>query len=372
MRWRTIMENKKNSKYCPDIAIPPGDTLLEVIESMNLTQADLAERMNRPKKTINEIIKGKAAITPETAIQLERVLNVPARFWNNLEMNYQEDLARIAEKEHLAEKISWLENFPIKKMIKLKLIEDVKDKYLLLENLLSFFGVASIEAWERNWNKNICTSFSFRKSTKCKMDSFALAAWLRAGEVIAQEIKINKFNKKAFLDSIPKIRELTITEPSIFVPEIKKICSACGVVVLFIPELPNMPVHGLTRWVSSEKVIVQLSLRYKTDDQLWFSFFHEAGHILKHGKRDFIYGDFSYQDEEAWETEANQFALECLLSKDAYRYFVSKGNFSAAAVKEFAASQRIAPGIVVGRLQHDKHIEFSNLNNLKSKFEWVS
>ena len=54
--------------------------------------AELAESTGRPRKTINEIIAGKAEITAETALQLERVLGIPASFWNNLERNYQESL----------------------------------------------------------------------------------------------------------------------------------------------------------------------------------------------------------------------------------------------------------------------------------------
>ena len=74
-----------------------------------MTQAELAERTGRPKKTINEIIMGKAAITSETALQLERVLGVPASFWNNLESNYQERLARLKEENYLKKHANWLE-----------------------------------------------------------------------------------------------------------------------------------------------------------------------------------------------------------------------------------------------------------------------
>lgn len=107
---------EKRNKYSPDIAIPPGVTLLEVLEELGMTQAELAERTARPTKTINEIIKGKAAITPETALQLETVLKVPARFWNNLEMNYRETLARIEEREVLQEQLEWLKGVPVNSM----------------------------------------------------------------------------------------------------------------------------------------------------------------------------------------------------------------------------------------------------------------
>src|SRR5689334_16645832 len=95
--------------FVPDYAIPPGETVLEVMESLGLTQSELAERTGRPKKTINEIIKGKAAITHETALQFERVLGVPAGFWSNLENAYQAALARISERERLEKQTQLLE-----------------------------------------------------------------------------------------------------------------------------------------------------------------------------------------------------------------------------------------------------------------------
>lgn len=85
------------NQYVPDEVSPPGETLSEVLAEHGITQADLAERTGRPRKTIDEIIKGKAAITPETAIQLERVLGVPATFWNRRERQYREHLAKREE-----------------------------------------------------------------------------------------------------------------------------------------------------------------------------------------------------------------------------------------------------------------------------------
>ena len=75
------MIDLRRNEYRPSEVSPPGDTLKEILDDRGLTQAELAERMGRPKKTINEIIKGKAAITPETALQLELVLGIPASFW---------------------------------------------------------------------------------------------------------------------------------------------------------------------------------------------------------------------------------------------------------------------------------------------------
>ena len=153
------MDNNKTNQYIASIAIPPGETLLEVIESMGMTQKELATRMGRPIKTINEIIKGKAAITPETASQLERVLGVKASFWSNLETNYRATLYRLEEADKLAKEEAWAKKFPLKKMKEYGWIpNDYKNN---VKNILSFFGVASPEAWNNVLARcSVCVSLS--------------------------------------------------------------------------------------------------------------------------------------------------------------------------------------------------------------------
>lgn len=367
---------KKENRFCPDVAIPPGVTLIETLEEIGMTQAEFAERTGRPKKTINEIIKGKVAITPETALQFERVLNVPARFWNNLELNYRETLARIEEKEALKEQVGLIKALPIKNMIGYKWIREFNDTVQQLEEVLAFFGVASVRGWEKTWDRKLCSSFYFRKSEKFALDKVALSAWLRQGQIEANKINCNSYDAKKFEAILPEARSLTVEDPEVFVPKLQELCAKVGVAVVFIRELPKVPVNGVTHWLTTNKAIIQLSLRYKSDDQLWFSFFHESGHVLMHGKRDFVDGDFFEEetadsDSSQWEDEANQFAAQILIPKSAYDYFVDCRSFSDNSILKFAKSQGISPGIVVGRLQHDRHIGFSKLNYLKQGIEWA-
>ena len=128
------MSNPIQNQYAPDVVSPPGETLLEILEDRGMSQAELAERTGRPKKTINEIIKGKAALTPETAIQLERVLGTPASFWNNREQNYRDWLARQEERKALAEYIPWMKKFPLRAIIKLDWIAEHSDRSTSLKN----------------------------------------------------------------------------------------------------------------------------------------------------------------------------------------------------------------------------------------------
>ncbi|MBW2618882.1 MAG: HigA family addiction module antidote protein, partial [Deltaproteobacteria bacterium] len=113
------MAEMTTSQYAPDYLVRPGDVLEEYLESYGMTQAELAIRTGLTKKTINEIIKGKSPITPESALKLERSLGRPAHFWNNLERQYQEDRTRLAETERLEVGLGWLKRVPISAMVKL-------------------------------------------------------------------------------------------------------------------------------------------------------------------------------------------------------------------------------------------------------------
>ena len=148
-------------------------------------------------------------------------------------------------------------------------------------------------------------------------------------------------------------------------------CAAVGVAIVFVPELPRLRIFGAARWLSPDKALIQLSLYYKKHDQLWFSFFHEAAHVLLHGRRD-IFVDLHEMDTDKQETEANRFASDYLIPSDAYAQFVAREDFSRAAVIHFATRVEIAPGIVVGRLQHDKFIGFNQLNDLCRRLQWAT
>jgi HTH-type transcriptional regulator/antitoxin HigA len=365
------MRSGTQNQYYPDVVSPPGETLLEAIEERGISQADLAQRMGRPKKTINEIIQGKTAITPDTALQLDRVLGIPARFWNNLEQQYRHFLIQQEEKNRLSNQVEWLQNFPLREMINRGWIQAFDDDVQQLRELLSFFGVASLDAWETVWGQ---VQVAFRKTPAFESDRYALFAWLRQGEVEALDIKCQSYSEKVFRETLVEIRRLTVEPPQIFQPELVRLCAEAGVAVAFIPQLPKARVSGATRWLSSDKALIQLSLRYKTDDHLWFSFFHEAGHIVRHGKRQvFLEGDNMNNVEEQ---EANDFASKILIPPTELKNFLKKlrpGYYpSKQAIQVFAHKLGIAPGIVVGRLQHDEYLPYSHCNDLKQTFRWAT
>ena len=90
------MANRR-ARTLSDLPIPPGEVLEEELEARGMTQKELAARLGRPAQAINEIVKAKKAITPDTAIMLEKALGIDAQFWANLEIDYRMTLARNSE-----------------------------------------------------------------------------------------------------------------------------------------------------------------------------------------------------------------------------------------------------------------------------------
>jgi addiction module HigA family antidote len=361
------MTDVRTTEYRPTSVSAPGETLLDLIDEQGLTQAELARRLNRPLKTINEIIKGKAAIVPDTALQLERALGVPADFWLVRESRYREWIARQDADETLKADAGWLKELPLKEMIAHRWVEHAADRIEMMRRCLAFFGVASTEAWRATYEEPLAV---YRASAKVKKQPGAVAAWLRQGEREAAQVECAPFNAESFREALGPIRALTCErDPERFVPALTNLCRAAGVVTLFVPAPKGCAASGAARWLAPNKALIQLSLRYKTNDQLWFTFFHEAGHILLHG-RSLVFVEHvgeGVQDER--EDQANAFARDLLIPpSDAAR--LQTLPLSAAAVTAYAKAVGIAAGIVVGRLQNERRLPWSHLNGLKVSYEW--
>jgi addiction module HigA family antidote len=353
-----------NATFEPNFASPPGETLVETLETLGMTQAQLAERMGRPHKTINEIASGKAMITSDTALQLEKVLGVPASFWSNRERLYRDALARRREADRLEQQLDWLKTMPVKNLISVGWITASSEPVGQLRAVLSFFGVAGVEEWRALWES---PEAAFRRTSAYAASPGATAAWLRKGELEARKVDTAPFDGPAFAHALRSLRPYTLKAPSEFLPTLRDQCARAGVAVVFVPPLAGVRAYGVSRWLHGSKAIVQLSLRGKTDDHLWFTFYHEAGHILKHGKRAvFVEEDGEkVADRDPREVEADAFAQECLIPSADYDRFCQNADLSLAAIRRFASKVGISPGIVAGRLQHDRKISFTRANQLK-------
>jgi HTH-type transcriptional regulator / antitoxin HigA len=357
-----MLTAKKLYGFEPDFAVSPGETLKEVMASLNMAQKELAIRTGLTVQSLNRIFKGDQPISYETANKLELATGVPARMWNNLEAQYREQLAKAKERKQLGNDLDWLKTIPTQELIQRKAIEPQKDKALLLRETLKFYGVSSVTAWNYIWEN---PAVAARRSQCFETCPGPASAWIRLGEIQAHQIDCLPFDKNAFIQALEEIRLLTIKDPKEFIPETIHLCANSGVALALVREMKKVPWNGATKWLSASKAMILLNLRGKREDHFWFSFFHEAGHVLYDSKKDLYINDGSMDDPR--EQKANEFAANILIPRDRDSKIVALR--AKEDVINLADELKISPGIVAGRFQHLTQ-KWSYFNGLKRKFKW--
>ena len=360
------MSTYKTDNYNPDYVVHPGATLAETLEVLNMTQSELAKRTSRPEKTISEIINGQTAITPETALQFELALGVPATFWNNLEKNYREIKAKLDAQKKLIDEHHAARAFDYKEMSKCAWLPVTRNPQERVENLLKFFGVTSLSVLPE-LNAGV-----FRQAKNDGYSKENLVAWLRQGDREATKIETEPFDRKRLMEKLPELRALTMDVEN-FGIKMRDICASCGVALAFVQHLPKTYVIGATRWLGTDKVLVQMTTRGSFSDIFWFTFFHELGHVLLHKKKEkFIDYEKNHSVDSIEEKEADEFASELLIPKSQVEKFISENEVNVESIRKFATEQDIHTGIVVGRLQHIGLVGFNKYINLKRRLRIVN
>ena len=353
--------------YEPDYAVPPGLVLEEHLATWGLSQAEFARRCGRSPKLISEIIAGKARLGPETALQFERVLGVDAGIWLNIESAYRIHARREAEAEAAKAHLDWANQFPIKELVRREIIAPAKDPADYVPKLLAFLGVGSVEAWH---SRVAAASVQYRHSPRFKSKEAVLAAWLRLGELEANKQLCANFSATKTRGALRDICALTRKPVESALASAEKALNAAGIALVVVKPFSGMSVSGATWWLSSQKAVILLTGRGMTADHVWFSLFHEAAHILLHGKKLTFIESHNGGGTEL-EQEADKWAANTLISHTAWSQFVGKADFSTSAVRRFAVQQGIAPGIIAGRLQHEKLVPYNRLNHLKERLVWI-
>lgn len=349
--------------YQPDYATPPGWTLQEVLDERSMSQADLARRTGLSPKLISQIVNGLAPITAGTAVRLERAAGVPARLWINLESRYREHQVRLADEEELAEQVDLLEELPIKAMVRMELLTKRARPVDRLREVLGFFGVANRDAW-RSWADDLLKAASFRKSRGSSPG--ALAVWLRLGEIGMLKVPCAPWSPERFRTVLDRARTLTLqTDPAVWGPQLVEECASAGVALVPVPNVSGAKAQGASRWIAPERALIQLSDRCRWSDIFWFSFFHEAGHILDETRRRIDIHYRGVDNSGPSEDKADSFAQELLIPprrSPGLRKLATNSD-----VIEFAGDLGIHPGLVVGRLQYEGIWPFSRGNRLRQR-----
>lgn len=350
---------------------PPGDTLRDLMDERALSQAELARRLGRPAQAVNEIVAGKKEITEDTALELERVLQVPAHFWLAREARYREFLARQRAASTQKAHLPWLLRFPLKAMQDAGVLPagrlSATFTEQLVEPMLRFFGVASPQGWSAQYDQ---LQAQFRRAKPDKQtDVAAITAWLRMGELAAGRLPTAAYDAGALEAALPAMRALSLQPAEAIAPQLTRLCAQAGVALVLVPALPGTHVTGVARWVGG-KPLIQLSLLGKWNDGFWFSFFHEVAHVLKHPTRAVFLDDASSGDtvDSAEEQEANRFATDVLVPR-ARQAELKALPATQASIEAFARALGVPPGIVVGQMQHQGRLGYNHaLTRLKARY----
>ena len=346
------------NQYSPDIVLHPATTLNEKLEEMGMSRKEFALRTGKPEKTIIAVLKEESSLTPEMAILFENVTQIPAQFWINKQARYNEYIARKKREEAIAEASEWATNFPYAEMAKLDWIVSTRNASEKTINLLNYFGIASHQAWEKLYIETELKVAAYT-SLKQSHQPHAISAWLRQGELQAKHIDAPVFNLKKLKSNIPDMRKLMVEQPVNFFKQLQTLCLQAGVVLLFTPKLPKVPLSGSTRWLNSTPLI-QLTARYKKNDSFWFTFFHELGHIILHGKKYISLEnvDFATADPEK-EEEAHQFAVKHTFTNEQKQEILKNKPINEQDIIDYAIKFETHPAMIIGRLQHDGYIHYS-------------
>lgn len=357
------------NQYYPETVTHPSEFLKEILEEKEINSKEFAIKTGKPEKTISAVLKGKSAITTEMAIFFEQVLKVPAHFWIEAQRNYDEYKGRIEYQKIIEEAIEWAKSFPYSKMASLGWVPKTRKVQEKVVNLFAYFGVSSKKAFY-DYYFNQKTQVAFRISLKNQENGLAIASWLRHGELQAQKSNTVKYDPKKLRNILPAIKELMVRQPDDFFSELQGICASAGVKVVYTPCLPKAPIHGSTRWLN-DTPLIQLSGRYKRNDIFWFTFFHEIGHILLHGKKYISIENIKVEGEiEANEKEADEFASNWLLSIEEEKEILNNKELFKEDIVNYAKQFKTHPACIIGRLQYRKEIRYGVGNDFFKPIEF--
>lgn len=366
MNGMDTLEQTGMDSFEPRWATPPGATVLDLLQEKKLAVAELAHEVRCDLHQVSRLLHGLEPLTEEWARNLSRIFGATPSFWQRREELYRSDLERLCPGE--VDEEDWLHKLPLKEMVRFGWIESGKTPVETLVNTCAFLGVATSKAFEVKYQRLLSRS-AYRNSTAFETDSAAVVAWLRQGEIQAATVDCQPWNSSALEDSLDEIRALTrIASPTEFLPLLQAMLARCGAAVVVARAPAGCRASGATRFLTPEKALLQLSFRYLADDQLWFTVFHEIGHLLLHASDQLFLEGLEERHAEA-EREADEFALQALFKKVGVQR-LQEMRISPFEIARLAKHAGISPGIVVGQLQELDRIPYKHFNYMKVRYAW--
>ena len=338
---------------------PPGEVLRAMLSERGWTQADLAHVLGRPKAAVNEIVNGRRAITPETAVGLSKALGTEPAFWMDLEIKQKLEAALALPFEHVERRAHLRKRFPLTEMVKRSWLADTRDSSEMEERLREFLGVKSMD------DDNMAVlAHAARKSGSYSEVTPAQMVWLARARKMAPGVHAERFTDTRFASALDELGAC-LAEPE-ELSRIPKILADGGVRFLVVQHLGGTKIDGACFWLNKYSPVVVLSLRYDRIDSFWHSFLHELGHVRERdGSIDADLRNTESNDghtRPAQEDAADFFASSFAIPPDELDDFITRVGplYHKAKIRGFARRIGVHPGIVVGQLQHRGEIRYEH------------
>lgn len=353
----------------PEWVSPPGDTIISILEQRELSIAEFAQQVGVSEAAAQQVIDGKRAIDRDFARRLASTLGATERFWIAREHDYR---AAVSPPENMrVDSITQLmTKLPIKDMQAFGWIEAAQSNEARISACLEFFGVSTFAQWQGKY-ENAFQEAAYRRSTVHRSCEIATTAWLRQGEIETQREKVATWDSSILAKQVDHLRRLTwFKSPALFLPKIKNLLAEAGVKFTIVRAPKGCTASGAVRILPDDTPHIQLSFRFLADDQFWFSLFHEISHLFLHFDLMPILESPDKAESEI-EREADEYAGDIIVPVEFKEelYSLPPSRFPIIA---FAKKVGVAPGLIVGRLQHDGLMRYNQMQHVKRRFSWAN
>ncbi len=362
------------TEYKELIAFHPGYYIKCYLDDQNLTQEELAKRLQMSPKYVSELVNGRINLTDEMVLKLSIVFDTTTSMWLNLNKNYIEKKLEIEKRIKIDEECELIKEIDYKFWTDLGLVRETKKIKEKVEELQRYMKVSSLSVLcQRDFLVQYRTSIS----SVTDVNVMNANAWVQTAINIGTLNQTKPFNRRKLVESLDEIRDMTVMDPVVFFPRLVQLLAECGVSLVLLPNLKNCGINGAVKWLGKDKVILALNNRGKYADTFWFALFHELGHVLQQRIKVLHVSEINNDGLKAnelidrLEKEANEFSRNTLIPQDEYSRFIQQRNFTLGSILKFAECINLMPGIVVGRLQNDHYISYkSPLNKLKIQYDF--
>lgn len=354
-------------EYNDITAFHPGYYVAEVIEDMGITQEEFAARLNTTPKTVSQLVNGQCNLSKDLAKKLSAMLGTSPEVWLNLQTAYEQKLIEIEQEKELPAQVMILDMIDYRyfEAFGLPHTRSAKEK---ISNLCGFLGIATLQLLRQ---PDLVANFRTGVSTVEEKNIVNSQTWLLLALRCATQISTQPYSEEKLKAALPEIRGMTVQAPDVFLPRLCELLAECGVAFVLLPNLKNSGVNGVMKWVSPDRAVLAINARRAYADIFWFSLFHELKHVLQHKtKTAFIslHAEEQQTVNQKLEDEADTFARNSLIPPKEYEKFAPSSATTDDQICAFAASIGIHPGVVVGRMQHDKIIPHSRCSSLRQRY----